>query len=194
MIDISGFRIRAEVEKLFTARSHSLIIEALRAFSSFLPITRDLGTFHHFLALGEGNSAFLWAGLCGYRVSDLGLSNKDLEFANACLENKPKYFAHTEQEYKLIALFQVAKLMADRQRDISLLAPWKTPEEKVRGLGFDGNYLLEHGHTPGPLMGQCIQHLNDKMAAAPGSTAIDVYHWALDWNVNNLPQFRKEER
>jgi len=182
MIEISGFRIRAEVEKVFRGNNVLAVKEALEAFSAFLPVQGSLAYFHHYHEQSEGNTAFLWAALVGMpNLINMGLSSKDLEFALACLYNKPDIFTHTEREVRLIAQFQVAKTMAHRQRVLDALAPYKNPAEKVRGLGFDGHKLQALGFS-GFQLGELIKLLNNRMAENPAAGDYDVESWIQEFN------------
>lgn len=175
MIEISGFRIRAEVEKVFKAKNPGAIREALEAFAAFLPPMLGLDTLHHFLRQGEGNTAFLWAALLldEKPLKEIGLSTKDQQFALECLLNKPNYYSHSEEEFRLIEQFQVAIQMRQRHKALAALAPYKTPEEKVRGLGFDGHYLMSLGFK-GKDLGRVVESLNQRMSVLPESSVSDL--------------------
>lgn len=173
--EISKFRILAEVEKIFTVRNPDHVKTALEAFKAFLPPLVGLDTLDYFVRLGQGDPAFLWAGLLQseLEITNLGLSSKDTQQAINYLRGEHNFYALSENEFLAALNFNTAQQMRERYLAFQALAPYSSPEEKVRGLGYDGNYLMAQG-LKGKELGLVIQTLNKFVARKPDATGADL--------------------
>lgn len=178
MIEISGFRIRNEIEKLFLSPNSVGAVEALKAFSAFLPSMPSLDTYRVFQQHSRGSSAFMWASLFDQEedLRSIGLSNEDLELALDCFHQHLDIFKQSKKHYELVALFQMAQSLADREYKLLKLAPYNSPEEKIKALGFGGDYFVSKG-LKGKEIGQILESLRCLMYHMPQSGVETVQAW-----------------
>ncbi len=178
MIEISGFRIRNEIEKIFLSPNSVGAVEALKAFSAFLPPMPNLAVYDVFQELSNGSNAFMWASLFDHEdhLKSIGLSNEDLNLALDCFHQHLDVFKQSKEHYQHVAFFQLATNLAERKDKLMKLSPYSSPEEKIKALGFGGDYFLSKG-LKGKEIGQILENLRCLMYHMPQSGVETVQAW-----------------
>lgn len=174
MLEISAERIVQEVNKVILTRNGPKVIEALTAFSPFLRGIGDIEQIQIVLDNMGDDLAFVWAYLLNYAGDHYRFSKEfsdRIRMFQVYADSNPQHnpIELPQNQFDDILAYQMTMIRVKKAQYQTALLPYQNAEEKVRGLGFDGNYFLAKGIT-GKAIGQNIKYLQMLVESHPYAT------------------------
>ena len=174
MLEISAERIVQEVNKILLTRNGTKVIEALDSFRSFLIGIGDIEQIQIVLDNMGDDLAFVWAFLLNFGEEKYRFSKEfsdRIRMFQVYADSNPQHnpIELPQKQFDDILMYQMTMIQVRKAQYQAALSPYINAEEKVRGLGFDGNYFLSKGIT-GKAIGQNIKYLQMLVESHPYST------------------------